>query len=86
MTLTAEQVREIEASASRYGCGADICLDCYPLEYRCVYCEEEFEVPILNGQQVYCDTCDDYTNADWEPNEEQIAFYTQHGQKSREER
>lgn len=86
MRLTAEQVKEIQASASRYGCGADTCLACYPLEYRCIYCEEELSVPILNGQQVYCDTCGDYTNADWEPNEEQRAFYTQYGQKSRVER
>lgn len=82
MRLTAEQVQEIEASASRYGCGAWDCVDCYPLEYSCDWCEEQFETPILNGQRVYCDCCGAMTNEWKEWTEQQLAFYTLHGQKS----
>jgi Zn-finger protein len=65
MPVTQEQAREIESKASHFGCGRHDCLDCYPLQYRCEDCGEEFWTPILNGERYECPECDWVNNADW---------------------
>lgn len=57
MSLTPEQVKDIESKASRYGCGADSCLACYPLQYACDYCLERWITPITNGTAYRCEWC-----------------------------
>lgn len=57
MSLTPEQVKDIESKASRYGCGVESCLACYPLQYACDYCLEAFETPIANGEAYECEQC-----------------------------
>lgn len=60
--LTLEQVREIEAKRSNYGCGSESCTRCYPLQYRCDWCGEDFPVPIRNSTPYTCEECE------WEGN------------------
>lgn len=57
MPLTPEQVKDLEAKQSHYGCGADTCTDCYPIQYRCDYCNEDFPAPIANGEHYTCEEC-----------------------------
>ena len=57
MPLTDEQVKTLLATQSSYGCGADACLACYPIQYSCAYCLEEFAQPIANGEYMECDNC-----------------------------
>lgn len=75
MTLTAEQVKEIEAGASRYGCGAWDCVACYPLQYRCDWCGEDYASPILNGQRGECEACGEITEKAEQPTDAQIEFW-----------
>ena len=62
LTATIEEQAELEANASRYGCGADGCTDCYPLIYRCADCGHDYDRPFINDgsgnlPRVECDEC-----------------------------
>lgn len=57
MPLTKEQVETLEAEKSSYGCGADKCLACYPIHYRCADCGEDYPDPIANGEKYICENC-----------------------------
>lgn len=65
MPLTKTQVKELEKIQSNYGCGANDCLSCYPIQYRCEWCGEDFPEPIRNGESFICDACNWWNN---EPN------------------
>lgn len=78
MTLTAEQVQEIEAKASRYGCGAHNCTACYPLVYRCEMCGEDYASPILNGRRAECEACGWEIEQDTEPTQAQIELWNRY--------
>jgi hypothetical protein len=56
-TLTRAEVKRIEAGRSSYGCGANECMACYPLEYACEYCAVDFDIPIRNGEAYVCEAC-----------------------------
>lgn len=64
MPLTPEQVTELELSRSRYGCGNNACLLCYPIQYACDMCAETFPNPIANGEHYTCPECDWDNNGD----------------------
>lgn len=55
--LTRAEVKRIEAGRSSYGCGANECMACYPLEYACEYCAVAFDIPIHNGEAYQCEAC-----------------------------
>lgn len=57
MPLTAQQVSDLESKQSHYGCGSDTCVSCYPIQYRCDYCNEDFTNPIANGEHYECEEC-----------------------------
>ena len=65
MPLTEKEVAELEAAQSKYGCGADGCKACYPIQYSCAWCLEEFEAPIANGEMFECEECGWVNNADY---------------------
>lgn len=58
MPLTPEQVTELEATQSHYGCGADDCVACYPIQYGCEFCDTRWEQPIANGEVFKCPECE----------------------------
>lgn len=58
MPLTPNQVKDLESKRSRYGCGADTCLACNPIQYGCDDCAETFTRPIANGESYICEFCD----------------------------
>jgi hypothetical protein len=64
MPLTPEQVTYLEEKQSSYGCGAHDCTDCYPIQYGCEYCTEDFPAPIANGEVYTCLECDWVNNGD----------------------
>jgi hypothetical protein len=78
MPLTMQQVKEIESKSDSYGCGAWDCVACYPLEYACDFCEDRLDTPILNGQQVYCDSCGGLTNEGRKPNADQLWLWAKY--------
>lgn len=45
-----------------YGCGAEGCLSCYPLQYECADCATRWENPVTNGEQFTCPECDYINN------------------------
>jgi hypothetical protein len=57
MPLTPDQVTELETKQSSYGCGADDCSDCYPIQYSCEWCKAMFPEPIGNGEEHICPNC-----------------------------
>ena len=57
MSLTPEQIQDLENNSSRFGCGAEECKACYPLQYACDYCLEQFTTPIENGTPYECQDC-----------------------------
>jgi hypothetical protein len=63
MPLMPSQVTELEATRSRYGCGASSCLACYPIQYGCEYCGTDFDSPIANGELFTCPECDFTANS-----------------------
>lgn len=65
MPVTLEVQRELEAKMSHYGCGWDSCQACYPLQYACEFCAEQFPSPILNGERHECEDCE-WVNNDTE--------------------
>lgn len=40
-----------------YGCGDYTCKNCYPYQYACAYCAEQFPKPIPNGEHYVCEHC-----------------------------
>ncbi len=58
MPLTLDEVKNLEANRSPYGCGADDCLSCYPIIYGCWACDNTFSEPIRNGECYNCPDCD----------------------------
>jgi hypothetical protein len=58
MPLTTQEVTALRATQSLYGCGADNCTACYPIQYSCDLCDTEFDSPIANGEQFTCPVCD----------------------------
>ena len=57
MPLTDEQVAELEATRSSYGCGMYACKACNPVIYVCDCCEERFDYAIANGEAYVCPEC-----------------------------
>lgn len=57
MPLTPEQVKTLEANQSHFGCGRYSCIACYPIEYRCPDCGEDYPNPIANGERHECEAC-----------------------------
>jgi hypothetical protein len=41
----------------QYGCGSWNCLACYPYQYSCDDCSEQFPEPIANNTQYDCPNC-----------------------------
>ena len=37
----------IENQRSYYGCGSDACVPCYPLQYGCDLCGNDFDRPVF---------------------------------------
>lgn len=64
MPLSYSQVKDLEEKKSHYGCGAVSCLDCYPIQYRCELCGEDFDSPIANGETFLCLDCDYLNNGE----------------------
>jgi hypothetical protein len=58
MPLTQNEVTALQATQSTYGCGASDCKACYPIQYSCESCYEEFPAPIANGERFTCPACD----------------------------
>lgn len=63
MPLTPDQVKEIQANQSDYGCGADDCHACYPIQYLCEECNATFPSPIRYNprdqrEEYRCPECD----------------------------
>jgi hypothetical protein len=48
-----------------FGCGNYDCVDCYPFQYRCSFCDEEFPEPLANGKNYVCEVCE------WEHNKKE---------------
>ena len=48
----------IEAKRSRYGCGADDCVNCSPLQYECYDCTHRFRMPVIRTQFDICYLCE----------------------------
>ena len=57
MPLTDAQVKALEKGRSQYGCGLDTCKRCYPIQYRCAFCNEDFTQPLANGEHYECEAC-----------------------------
>lgn len=66
MPLSKEQQALLEASRSAYGCGLDTCKRCYPIQYACAFCGEQFPTPIANGETYECEECNYNNNSDKE--------------------
>jgi hypothetical protein len=64
MPVTLPIQLELERTKSHYGCGADTCQACYPLQYGCDNCFAVFVMPIANGERYECDRCNWVNNAD----------------------
>ena len=58
MPLRPDQVTELETKQSSYGCGADDCLSCYPIQYACADCDVRWNNPIANNETYQCPNCD----------------------------
>ena len=59
---TGSMVAHIEAQKSSYGCGADNCVDCYPLQYECYDCTHRFRLPVIRTDfdvLYLCESCFD---------------------------
>ena len=63
LQLTLSEIKRIERSQSRYGCGADSCVACYPLQYGCEYCGVTWHIPIRNSEVWECVECEWVNNA-----------------------
>jgi Zn-finger protein len=58
LPLALSEIKAIEAKRSRYGCGREACVDCYPLQYSCELCASVWELPIRNGEEWECPDCE----------------------------
>jgi hypothetical protein len=57
LPLALSEIKAIEEKRSRYGCGRDACVDCYPLQYGCEFCAVTWKLPIRNGEEWECGDC-----------------------------
>jgi hypothetical protein len=62
--LTVREVENLERIRNNYGCGASGCVACYPIQYRCELCGEDFDSPIANGETFLCLNCDYLNNGE----------------------
>jgi len=62
--LAKKDVKELEAKRSAYGCGSQICVRCYPVQYACEYCSANYPLPIANGEVYSCPKCDWLANGE----------------------
>jgi hypothetical protein len=58
MPLTQIEVQQLQATQSKFGCGASACKSCYPVQYACDCCSAKFDEPIANGERFVCPECD----------------------------
>ena len=62
MPLTKEQVIDLQSTQSTYGCGAEDCVACYPIQYSCELCDYAWDMPIANGEVFTCPNCEYVAN------------------------
>ena len=62
--LREAQVKALEATRSAYGCGSATCVKCYPVQYACEFCGEDYPLPIANGESYACPSCEWETNGE----------------------
>jgi Zn-finger protein len=62
MPLTEIEVAKAEQGRSHYGCGSATCAACYPVQYACEGCGEDFASPIANGEVFTCEGCEWISN------------------------
>jgi len=49
----------IENRQSRYGCGSYQCVDCYPIQYGCDECGNDFDRPVFVTRWTRLQLCPD---------------------------
>lgn len=64
MPLSESRVKQLEENQSRYGCGNPKCVPCYPVQYACENCGEQYRKPIANGEIYTCEHCEYVANGE----------------------